>query len=162
MPTFTPYKSTHDVSIMAFTKDDPRYDTLRTIDDHSDSSTEVGDWDTEDVVQPRRRRKTTWRRVKGHRWMLDTALLLVIIGLLVDKRWQRHAKGHLYELAGDIAGFAPTFSQQVVSFKPDHVFAPEEPTEFWSNETQHAWLSIVPGTPSFVLILDETDKIQRA
>jgi hypothetical protein len=144
---------------MALSKDDilktdPRYDALRAIDDHSDSNTEVWDWDTEDV-QPRRRRKTIWKRVKGHRWMLDTALLFVIVGLLVDKRWPRHTKSHLYELAGDVTGFAPTFSQQVISFKPDPVFAPEEPAEFWSNETQHAWLSIVPGMlPSFLVLHD--------
>jgi hypothetical protein len=138
---------------MAFTKDDTmkgdqRYNALRNVDDHSDSSTEVGEWDAEGTVQPRRRKKTVWKKVKGHRWILDTALLLVIVGLLVEKRWQRHTKGHLYEQAGDITGFAPTFSQQIVSFKRDPVFAPEDPTEFWSNETQHAWLSIVPGTSS--------------
>jgi hypothetical protein len=152
MPAFAPYKSTHDVSMMSFAKEDTmkadqRYDALRNIDEHSDSSTELGDWDTEDDVQPRRRKRTMWKRVKSSRWMLDTALLLVILGLLVEKRWQQHPESHLYELAGDITGFAPTFSQQIVSFKPDHVFAPEEPSEFWSNETQHAWLSIVPGTP---------------
>jgi hypothetical protein len=150
MPEFAPHKSTHDVSIMAFATTDPmkpdqRYDALRNTDDHSDSSTEIGDWDTEDAVRSRQRNKTVWKRVKGYRWILDTALLLVIVGLLVEKRWQRHTKSHQYDLAGDITGFAPTFSQQIVSFKPDPVFAPEDATEFWSNETQHAWLSIVPG-----------------
>ena len=150
MPAFAPHKSTHDVSIMAFAtnnplKPDQRYDALRNTDDHSDSSTEVDDWDTEDAVRPRRRRKTVWKRLKGYRWVLDTALLLVIVGLLVEKRWQKHAKSHQYELAGDITGFAPTFSQQIASFKPSSVFAPEDAAEFWSNETQHAWLSIVPG-----------------
>jgi len=150
MPAFAPHKSTHDVSIMAFAtndtlKPDQRYDALRNTDDHSDSSTEVDDWDTEDAVRPRQRNKTVWKRLKGYRWILDTALLLVIVGLLVENRWQRHTKIHQYELAGDITGFAPTFSQQIVSFKPSSVFAPEDASEFWSNETQHAWLSIVPG-----------------
>lgn len=134
-------------------KGDQRYDMLPNTDDHSDSSTEVGDWDTEDAIQPRRRRKTIWRRVKAYRWMLDTALLLVIVGLLGEKRWQHQAKSHQYELAGDITGFAPTFSQQIVSFKPNDVFAPENATEFWSKETQHAWLSIVPGRYSCSLSL---------
>jgi hypothetical protein len=138
---------------MAFTKDDTmkagqRYNALRNMDGHSDLSTKAGEYDVEDSVQPKRRKKTVWKRVKGYRWILGTALLLVIVGLLVEKRWQRHTKGHLYELARDITGFAPTFSQQIVSFKRDPVFAPEDPTEFWSNATQHAWLSIVPGTPS--------------
>ena len=40
------------------------------------------------------------------RWLLDTALLLVIVGLLLDRRWQdpRHAR---FEGAGDLTGFAP-------------------------------------------------------
>ena len=132
------------------TKESPkrhqRYDALRNVVDDGDSSTEVDeDWDTENAVRPRRRRTTIWRWLRRYRWMLDTILLLVIVGLLVEKRWQRHVKSHVYELAGDITGFAPTFSQQIVKFEPSSVFAPEEPADFWSNETQHAWLSIVPG-----------------
>lgn len=150
MVASAPYQSSNNVSIMEFATNDPskrnqRYDALRNADDHSDSSTEVDDWDTEDAVRSRRIRKTIWERVKGCRWMIDTALLLVIVGLLGEKRWHRHVKSHQYELAGDITGFAPTFSQQIVSFKPSSVFAPENATDFWSNETQHAWLSIVPG-----------------
>ncbi|KAF1947999.1 hypothetical protein EJ02DRAFT_332806 [Clathrospora elynae] len=131
-------------------KTDSRYDALRNIDDHSDSSTEVGDWDTEDAVTPRRKRKSVWKRVKGYRWVLDTALLLVIVGLLAEKRWKHQKKNPQYELAGDITGFAPTFSQQIVSFKPDPIFAPEDAGEFWSNETQHAWSSIVPEGLGYV------------
>lgn len=151
MSSFAAHKSSHDVSIMAFATDDSskrdqRYDSLRNTDDHSDSSTEIGDWEVEEAVQRRRRKKTVRRKLKGYRWVLDTALLLVIVGLLVEKRWQTHAKSHQFELAGDLTGFAPRFSQQIVSFKPDPVFAPEDAMQFWSNETQHAWLNIVPGT----------------
>ncbi|KAL1800788.1 hypothetical protein ACET3X_001130 [Alternaria dauci] len=140
---------------MAFAPDNPlkrdqRYDSLRNTDDHSDSSTEIGDWEVEEAVQRRRRSKTVWKRLKGYRWMLDTALLLVIVGLLVEKRWQQRAKSHQYELAGDVTGFAPRFSQQIVSFQPDPVFAPEDASQFWSNETQHAWLSIVPEGLGYV------------
>ena len=151
MPVLAPHKSSHDVSIMEFAtnntlKPDQRYDALRSNDDHSDSSTEIGDWDAEDAVRPKRRNKTVWKRLKCHRWILDTVLLFIIVGLLVEQRWQKQAKRHQYELAGDITGFAPTFSQQIVSFKPEPVFTPEDAKEFWSNETKHAWLSIVPGT----------------
>jgi hypothetical protein len=34
-----------------------------------------------------------------------------------------------------------------VTFKPDPVFAPENASDFWSPDTQQAWLDIVPGTP---------------
>lgn len=131
-------------------KDDPRYDALAAIEDHSDSATEVDDWEAEHSSNSRRR--TIWQRVTAWRWVMEIGLLLVILGLLVEKRWM-HQKGHTYELAGDLTGFAPTFSQQIVSFKPDPIFVPEEPTEFWSNETQKAWLDIVPGRLNFEAIL---------
>jgi hypothetical protein len=148
------------------TKRDQRYNALRKADDHSDSSTDVEYWDTEYAVPPRRR-KTVWKKIKGYRWMLDTTLLLIIIGLLAEKKWHHHTKkqqkSHQYELAGDITGFAPTFSQQIVTFKPDPVFAPEDASQFWSNETQQAWLDMVPGTSSSTLpsILANTDPHNR-
>lgn len=158
MPAFAPYKSTHDLSVIEFgskptMKDDTRYDALRNVDNHSDSSTEVEDWDTEGDLRPRRR-KTFWRKVKGYRWLLDTGLLLVIVGLLVEKRWKHTHKSHRFELAGDLTGFAPTFSQQIVSFKPDPVFAPEDARQFWSNETRQAWLDIVPEGLGYVNVKD--------
>jgi hypothetical protein len=155
MPPFAPYKSTHDVSQLNLCdptdttmKDDLRYNALRNIDARSETSnTEVEDWDTEgDVKLPRR--KTFWKRVKSWRWLLETGLLLTILGLLVEKRWQKHHKSHAFELGGDITGFAPHFSQQIVTFKPDLIFAPENASEFWNKETQQAWLDIVPGKPT--------------
>jgi hypothetical protein len=115
MPKFAPYKSTFNLSTVqvdSTMKSDQRYDALRNIDNHSESSTEVEDWDPEDDAPRRRRRrtKTFWAKVKGYRWMIDTALLVVIFGLLAEKRWKKHMhhKSHRYELAGDITGFAPT------------------------------------------------------
>lgn len=133
-------------------EDDHQYKTLRSADEHADSSTEVDDWDTQRDVKPWKRRKTFWRKARGYRWMLDTALLLLVAGLLVEKRWTRHTS-HRFEIAGDITGFAPSFSQQIVTFKPDPVFAPENASEFWSKETQQAWLSIVPGTCPLLRLL---------
>lgn len=111
MLRFTPYRSTHDISkahLDAKMKNDHRYDAIRNLDDHSESSTEVEDWEAEGQIKPRpRRRKTFWRKLKAYRWMIDTALLLIIFGLVAEKRWQWH-RSHRYELAGDISGFAPT------------------------------------------------------
>jgi hypothetical protein len=36
---------------------------------------------------------------------LNTSLLLIIVALLVEPRWQRMR--HKYEFAGDLTGFAP-------------------------------------------------------
>jgi hypothetical protein len=105
--------SLYDISIKMATgnmKDQGEYDTLRNLYHGSDSITEVGDWDAESDLRLRlQRRKTIWRKLAGYRWLLDTVLLLVIVGLLVDKRWKHHShKSHTYEGVGDITGFAPT------------------------------------------------------
>jgi hypothetical protein len=145
MPAFAPYSSTLDVSDSEATmKDDLRYNSL---DDHSDSSTEVGEWDSQVDTKPRRT-KPLWRRGSAWRWLLETSLLLIIIGLLAEKRWQYHARSHAFEHTGDITGFAPSFSQQIVTFKPDPIFAPENASEFFSPETRQAWLDMVPGKRS--------------
>lgn len=110
MSAFAPYKSMHDVSHVEIgestTKNDLRYNALRNIDQQSDSGTEVGDWGNEEDERSRRRRRPVWQRAKRYRWLLDTGLLLVIVGLLLEKRWM-HSRNHQYEFAGDITGFAP-------------------------------------------------------
>jgi hypothetical protein len=150
MPAFAPFKSKHDVSQPQLgesttMKDDLRYNALHDEDARSESSsTEVEDWDTESHEKLRSKR-TVWAKLRAWKWLLDTSLLLVILGLLLDRQWKSHPKTPAFELAGDITGFAPKFSQQIVQFKPDPVFTPENASEFWSNETQRAWLDIVPG-----------------
>jgi hypothetical protein len=101
----------HDISNVEIgetkMRDDQRYNTLRNLDEQSDTSTEVGDWEAESDMKPRQsKRGTFWRGVKHYRWLLDTTLLLIIVGLLAEKRW-RHGQSHQYEFAGDITGFAP-------------------------------------------------------
>ncbi|KAF2019696.1 hypothetical protein BU24DRAFT_419321 [Aaosphaeria arxii CBS 175.79] len=148
--------------------DSGRYDALRNThnhdqdDNHSESSsTEVDEeWgDNEEEAgsdsrlncpskksrEWRRRRGSVWAKIQKYRWVVDTALLLVIVGLLLEKRWS-HRRAHRYEFAGDVTGFAPKFSQQIKTFKPDPIFVPENASEFWSSETQQAWLDIVPST----------------
>ena len=116
MSAFAPHKSMHDVSQVEISeskmKTDQRYNALRNLDNESDSSTEVGDWDAEDLERSRQTKtRSRWSGMKRYRWLLDTGLLLVIIGLLVEKRWA-HNHGHHYEFAGDITGFAPKCRRQ--------------------------------------------------
>lgn len=111
MPAFAPYKSLYDVSHVDIgeskMKNDQRYNALRNLDTESDSSTDIGHWDAEDLERSRqRKRRSIWHRLKPYRWMLDTGLLLVIVGLLAEKRLG-HNHEHHFEFAGDITGFAP-------------------------------------------------------
>ncbi|KAH3954545.1 hypothetical protein HBH98_071770 [Parastagonospora nodorum] len=156
MPASLPFKPSHGVAQLELgeattMKDDLRYNALRNADARSESSnTEVEDWDTEEGDVKLSRRRTLWKKVKAWKWLLDTGLLLIIVVLLVEERWRHSSKSPAFQLAGDITGFAPEFSQQIVTFKPDPVFAPENASEFWSRETQHAWLDIVPEGLGYV------------
>lgn len=101
----------HDISNVEIgetkMQDDQRYNVLRNLDGQSDTSTEVGDWEVEGDMKPRQSKiRTFWVKVKQYRWLFDTTLLLIIVGLLAEKRW-RDGQSHQYEFAGDITGFAP-------------------------------------------------------
>ncbi|KAL1591908.1 hypothetical protein SLS60_011500 [Paraconiothyrium brasiliense] len=53
--------------------------------------------------------------------------------------------------SGVLWGFKrSSVSQQIVGFKPDPIFAPENASDFWSIETQQAWLDIVPEGLGYV------------
>lgn len=58
-----------------------------------------------------RRRKTRAKRIRSaivsFRSILDTGLLLVILGLVIDRRRQSGEGRSLFEVAGDVTGFAP-------------------------------------------------------
>lgn len=65
-------------------------------------------------AEPHSRRGSRTRRICAGlafwRWILDTALLLVILGLLLERRWhgwEGKDGNDTYELAGDLTGFAP-------------------------------------------------------
>jgi F0F1-type ATP synthase assembly protein I len=50
------------------------------------------------------RRRQIWSTVMSLRSLVDTILLFVILGLLLDREWQ---KPSWFEVGGDITGFAP-------------------------------------------------------
>src|SRR5690554_3163100 len=50
------------------------------------------------------RKQRMWSAVMSIRSLLDTVLLFVILGLLLERGWQRPS---WFEMGGDITGFAP-------------------------------------------------------
>jgi hypothetical protein len=50
------------------------------------------------------RRQRIWAAVMSIRSLVDTVLLVVILGLLLEREWQRPS---WYEVGGDITWFAP-------------------------------------------------------
>lgn len=102
----------------------PRYDSRNDEDDEEEGS--VTDVDSEhdrhvrlSLVEegdymhsrPMRRRKPSSSRggflatMKEHRWLIDTGLLAMIIFLLLFR--PQRGRGHFWEGAGDLTGFAP-------------------------------------------------------
>ena len=83
----------------------------------SESFTDYEDDDkawSDDSVQNRsmaRRRKSRAKRIRSavvsFRSILDTGLLLVILGLVIDRRRHDDDGRSMVEVAGDITGFAP-------------------------------------------------------
>ncbi|KAK3986360.1 hypothetical protein QBC44DRAFT_297198 [Cladorrhinum sp. PSN332] len=105
------------------------------------------------------RRRRFWSIVVSARSVLDTILLLIILGLLIERRWYRtnessRPAGTMFDVTGDITGFAPQVSQQITMFKPDPMFVPENGSEFFSEEVRKKWLSIVPRGLGYVQIND--------
>lgn len=50
------------------------------------------------------RRQRIWSALMSVRSLLDTVLLVIILGLLLERGWQKPA---WFEVGGDVAGFAP-------------------------------------------------------
>ncbi|KAL2018655.1 hypothetical protein VTK56DRAFT_490 [Thermocarpiscus australiensis] len=101
------------------------------------------------------RRRRIWSAVTSIRSMLDTVLLLVILGLLLERQWHRLPQ---FEIAGDITGFAPrVFSQQIVRFAPDPTFVPENMSDFFTEAVQPKWWSMAPKGFGFVRVNNTKD-----
>ncbi|KAI0443431.1 hypothetical protein F4803DRAFT_316644 [Xylaria telfairii] len=117
------------------------------VEDGNDSDAEVDDLLNErDYLQtPSQSKKTQLvAAFRAHRWLVDTFLLVVIVVLLLERSWTPRRNYHYFEANGDVAGFAPQFSQQIRKFSPDPGFVPENTSEFFSEETRKNWLSITP------------------
>lgn len=82
----------------------------------------------EGLQAPGSARQNLWRRfylaICSLQGLLNTLLLLVILGLIVDRRWHRERHGH-FEGNGDITGFAPSYKSNPSQAEiPDHSAAP--------------------------------------
>lgn len=137
-------------------------------------------WD--ELREASRLRQSRWQRSRAAvfscQGLLNTLLLFVILGLLVDRRFQKEKYGH-FEGNGDISGFAPRgkhrhsntafllrvgpsqplltlreVSQQIKTFVPDLGFVPENGSEFFSKEVRQKWLDIVPKGLGYVEVHD--------
>ncbi|KAM0276855.1 hypothetical protein ACHAQH_006331 [Verticillium albo-atrum] len=101
------------------------------------------DNDVEHSYDSTSRTSSVCRFLSRWRWVLDTSLLVIILFLILDRQTQQESSNRLPQ-NGDITGFVPEFSQQLTTFSPSETYIPTNITTFLSNETQSAWLDLVP------------------
>ncbi|CAI0653415.1 unnamed protein product [Colletotrichum noveboracense] len=124
-------------------------DTRRDVSPHNDSMTDISvsllseddkPWkqaDIEDGGGCATRRSRCAKKCEAFRrwrWVFDTALMLVVVGLLVERRYlQSPARDKRLEPVGDLTGFAPEY------------FVPDDPKSLFTNASlQENWLKMVP------------------
>ncbi|GKT65086.1 hypothetical protein ColTof4_07474 [Colletotrichum tofieldiae] len=148
----------------------PYSDARREAEIHDDSMTEVSvsllsddgkQWKRADIEDGRRTTQPSWcARTRSFcqrwRWLADTFMLFVIIGLLLERRGlQTTPRDKRLEPVGDLTGFAPEFTQQITTFHPTTDFVPDDPKKLFTNTSiQENWLSIVPKGLGYLVMQD--------
>ncbi|TGJ79538.1 hypothetical protein E0Z10_g9226 [Xylaria hypoxylon] len=100
-----------------------------------------------DSVATKRQRVIS--RIKPYLWFVDTALLLFVASLLLVlllRDGRRDTQTSTWQVGGESSGAGPEFSTRVVKWEADASFAPENTTEFFSDDTLNRWKTLMPGT----------------
>ncbi|KAH6669775.1 hypothetical protein B0J14DRAFT_104041 [Halenospora varia] len=101
------------------------------------------------------KRTTCLSILRDARWFLDTILLLVIVGLLLQDRLQKvNSTTSEHEIGGDITGVGPHISSQVTTFHINQTFAPYNTSEFFREEVLDAWNGLMPHGIGFQWVND--------
>ncbi|KAK0120278.1 hypothetical protein ONS95_011684 [Cadophora gregata] len=121
--------------------------------DHEEvlSTTEVDEslMGDEKPLQDRRISKTQscMDTIRSFRWILDTSLLLIIIGLLllIRHEWaQRETLPASWQVGGDYTGAGPIFPTHTQKFTSSPSFAPLNATQFFDPSTLTLWNTLMP------------------
>ncbi|KAI5860442.1 hypothetical protein GGS23DRAFT_614024 [Durotheca rogersii] len=102
------------------------------------------------------------------RWALDTALLLVILGLLLRDQARQPttaapqgaasslAVGDVnpWQFGQDLTGVGPRFSQEITTFVRDESYAPNDTASFFTDEVLQRWNDLMPKGMGFVWVND--------
>ncbi|CAK7199202.1 hypothetical protein SEUCBS139899_001875 [Sporothrix eucalyptigena] len=126
--------------------------------DREGSDTEVDDslisddekqWETIALErETRRRRQSTLGKTiafaRRYRWMIDTGLLIVILGLVLLLQFEIRQRPSKWQVGGDYMAQGPIFSTKVVKWEADEAFVPAKDTDFASNKTLATWNTLMP------------------
>jgi hypothetical protein len=92
------------------------------------------------------------------RWALDTGLLLLILVLLLRLHEQSSGtNGGVFaarEIGSDLTGVTPKFGQQIVQFRRDEGYMPQNTSEFFTQQTKQKWLDLVPKGLGYQVVED--------
>lgn len=137
------------------------------VDDSDDnrSSTEVeslmeetkAQWHDVDLdhMQPSRRSRVS--RVCGTlnawRWLIDTTLLVIILGFVVRSYFKEEVVKP-YDFGGDITGVGPKFSEQITTFVHEEEYAPYNVSEFFRDDVLDKWNKLMPLGMGFQWVKD--------
>lgn len=97
------------------------------------------------------KRSTSLSTLWSGRWFIDTILLLTILGLLIRQEL-RPPPENQWDFGGDFTGVAPRFSQQITTFKMDQKYAPDNTSEFFTDEVLRSWNQLMPKGMGFVWV----------
>lgn len=146
----------------------PRYEGLHR-DDQSDSrsSTEVASlmsdqkqWHDVELNEPRirrTRRQRVFDTLESSRWIIDTALLLVVVALLVRDQYRTPVvlqDPNIWQFGQDFTGVGPKFTSKITTFVRDESYAPNNTADFFTNETLNKWNNLMPIGMGFVWVND--------
>lgn len=87
-------------------------------------------------------RARVWRMVDCLRWIIETALLLGILVLVVQK--PAGVSVATARVGSDVTGFSPAFSTNIVRFGRELKYVPENLDDFFTKTVKQSWLSLVP------------------
>ncbi|KAH6658103.1 hypothetical protein BKA67DRAFT_206314 [Truncatella angustata] len=130
-----------------------RYENMP-IDDRDDrSSTEVESlmeetkqWHDVDLQRPVRRSRTSTicALLSSWRWLIDTTLLLIILGFVAKSYFREQVAVKPYDFGGDITGVGPKFSEQITTFVHEEEYAPYNVSEFFKPDVLEKWNKLMP------------------
>ncbi|KAK9772046.1 hypothetical protein AB5N19_11667 [Seiridium cardinale] len=139
-----------------------KYENMPLDDGDSRSSTEVESlmdeakqWHDVDLSRPMRRSRAgrICEFMSSWRWLIDTTLLLIILGFVVRTYYSKTAVKP-YDFGGDITGWSPKFSEQITTFVHEEEYAPYNTSEFFKPEVLDKWNKLMPLGMGFQLIDD--------
>ncbi|KAI4596609.1 hypothetical protein KJ359_005365 [Pestalotiopsis sp. 9143b] len=133
-------------------------DEVDDLEMHIDDTIDLDEKDYMHMAPPPTRRARVLGVLNRFRWVIDGLLVALLVMLLVDRQWgggkaPKETQAQ-HEGAGDVTGFAPRFSQKIVTFKPDPLFVPENGSEFFTDEVRQKWLGIVPKGLGYLDVKD--------